>query len=58
MKDHRARPCPMCSIDAEPINVISVYTRPRFMAHVREEHPGLDPSTLWVFPLPNRKGAA
>jgi hypothetical protein len=54
---NRARPCPMCEAE-NSMNVISVYTKIRFHDHVRAQHPGLDPATLWLFPLPNRKGVA
>jgi hypothetical protein len=57
MKEQQARPCPLCEAMGH-LNVISIYTRKRFQVHVEQNHPGIDFSVLWVFPLPNRKGAA
>ena len=51
----RAKSCPLCDSDRDFLNVVRIYTRPAFMQHVRHLHPGLDPSTLWDFPLPHRK---
>lgn len=51
-----ARPCPMCCESDEAFGVIRVWTREKFGTHVRDHHPGLDPVTLWKFPLPNKRG--
>ena len=51
----RARACPLCDGDRDFLNVTRIYTRGAFMQHVRHLHPGLDPSSLWDFPLPHRK---
>jgi hypothetical protein len=54
---HQARPCPMCSEEAWAFgNLIRLYRRPAYLEHVRQHHPGLDPVTLWKFPMPHQRG--
>ena len=52
---NRARPCPLCEVVNQGLDVVvGLYREEAFAEHVLRDHPGFDARSVWAMPMPRK----